>query len=169
MSLVLLLGGARSGKSSLAVRMAGDRATFVATATAGDEEMAERIERHRAERPAGWTTVEEPVTLGSALSAVPDEEPVVVDCLALWVWNLVAASWEEAAIEREAGAVARQAAARGGLTVVVSNEVGLGIVPATPLGREYRDFLGTVNRVFAAEADRALLVVAGRGLELERV
>jgi len=149
--------------------MAGDRATFVATATAGDEEMAERIERHRAERPARWTTVEEPVALGSALAAVPNEETVVVDCLTLWVWNLVAASWEEATIEREAGAVAGQAAARGGLTVVVSNEVGLGIVPATPLGREYRDLLGTVNRVFASEADRALLVVAGRGLELERI
>ena len=85
MSLILLLGGARSGKSSLAVRMAGDRATFVATATAGDEEMAERIERHRAERPAEWTTVEEPVELGSALAAVPDEEPVVVDCLTIWL------------------------------------------------------------------------------------
>jgi adenosyl cobinamide kinase/adenosyl cobinamide phosphate guanylyltransferase len=169
LSLVLLLGGARSGKSALAVRMAGDRATLVATATAGDEEMAERIERHRAERPAGWTTMEEPVALGSALAAVSAEEPVVVDCLTLWVWNLVAASSEEAAVEREAEAVARQAAARGGLTVVVSNEVGLGIVPATPLGREYRDLLGTVNRVFAAEADRALLVVAGRGLELERI
>jgi adenosyl cobinamide kinase/adenosyl cobinamide phosphate guanylyltransferase len=113
--------------------------------------------------------MEEPVALGSALAAVSAEEPVVVDCLTLWVWNLVAASSEEAAVEREAEAVARQAAARGGLTVVVSNEVGLGIVPATPLGREYRDLLGTVNRVFAAEADRALLVVAGRGLELERI
>jgi adenosylcobinamide kinase / adenosylcobinamide-phosphate guanylyltransferase len=168
-SLILLLGGARSGKSSLAVRLAGDRATFVATATAGDEEMEERIERHRAERPAEWTTVEEPMELGSALAAVPDEEPVVVDCLTIWLSNLAAASWEEAAIEREAEAVARQAAARVGLTVVVSNEVGLGIVPATPLGRRYRDLLGTVNRVFAAEADRAFFVVAGRGLELERV
>jgi adenosyl cobinamide kinase/adenosyl cobinamide phosphate guanylyltransferase len=168
-SLVVLLGGARSGKSALAAQIAGESATFVATGTAGDEEMAERIRRHRAERPAAWTTIEEPLALGAALGSVAPEETVVVDCLSLWVSNLVVAGREDAAIEREAETVAEQAAARVGLTVVVSNEVGLGIVPATPLGRRYRDLLGVVNRAFAAEADRALLVVAGRGIELARV
>jgi adenosylcobinamide kinase / adenosylcobinamide-phosphate guanylyltransferase len=165
----MLLGGARSGKSTLAVQLAGESATFVATGTAGDEEMAERIRRHRAERPAGWTTIEEPLALGAALRSVAPEETAVVDCLSLWVSNLVAADWGDTAIEQEAAAVAQQAAARLGLTVVVSNEVGLGIVPATPLGRRYRDLLGVVNRTFAAEADRALLVVAGQGIELARV
>jgi adenosyl cobinamide kinase/adenosyl cobinamide phosphate guanylyltransferase len=165
----MLLGGARSGKSTLAVQLAGESATFVATGTDGDEEMAERIRRHRAERPAGWTTIEEPLALGAALGSVAREETAVVDCLSLWVSNLVEADWGDTAIEQEAAAVAQQAAARLGLTVVVSNEVGLGIVPATPLGRRYRDLLGVVNRTFAAEADRALLVVAGRGIELARV
>jgi adenosylcobinamide kinase / adenosylcobinamide-phosphate guanylyltransferase len=167
--MIVLLGGARSGKSALAVQLAGESATFIATGTAGDEEMAERIRRHRAERPAGWTTIEEPLALGEVLDSLVAEETVVVDCLSLWVSNLVVADWEDAAIEREAEAVAQQAAARVGLTVVVSNEVGLGIVPATSLGRRYRDLLGVVNRAFVAEADRALLVVAGRGVELARV
>jgi adenosyl cobinamide kinase/adenosyl cobinamide phosphate guanylyltransferase len=168
-SLVLLLGGARSGKSALAVRMAGERATFVATGTAGDQEMAERIRRHRAERPAGWTTIEEPLALGATLGSIAPDGTVVVDCLSLWVSNLVGADREDAAVEQEAAEVAQQAAARVGLTVVVSNEVGLGVVPATPLGRRYRDLLGVVNRTFAAEAERALLVVAGRGIELARL
>jgi len=167
-SLVVLLGGARSGKSALAVRLAGQQATFVATGTAEDEEMAERIRRHRAERPAGWTTIEVPIALGAALDSVASEETLVVDCLSLWVSNLLAAGREDAAVEEEAAAVAQQAAARTGSTIVVSNEVGLGIVPVNPLGRRYRDLLGLVNRVFVAEADRALLVVAGRGIELGR-
>ncbi|HSS74139.1 MAG TPA: bifunctional adenosylcobinamide kinase/adenosylcobinamide-phosphate guanylyltransferase [Gaiellaceae bacterium] len=169
MSLVLLLGGARSGKSALAVRLAGDRATFLATGTAEDDEMAARIERHRAERPAGWATIEEPLALRSALESVDAAETVVVDCLSLWVSNLLGAGSTDDAVEEEAAAVARGASARDGVTVVVSNEVGLGIVPMNPLGRRYRDLLGTVNRLFAAEAERALLVVAGRGLELGRL
>jgi adenosyl cobinamide kinase/adenosyl cobinamide phosphate guanylyltransferase len=164
-SLVLLLGGARSGKSSLAVRMAGESATLIATATAGDEEMAERIRRHRAERPAAWTTVEEPVELRAALEAASGT--VVVDCLSFWVANLLEADWSDEAVEAEAEACARAAAARD--TIAVSNEVGLGVVPATPLGRRYRDVLGRVNATWAAAADRALFVVAGRVLELDRV
>jgi adenosyl cobinamide kinase/adenosyl cobinamide phosphate guanylyltransferase len=167
-SLVVLLGGARSGKSALTVKLAGERATLVATATAGDEEMAARIERHRAERPAGWTTVEEPDALGDALASLRQDEVVVIDCLSLWVSNLLHAGWADDAVEKEAGAVARQAAARTALTVAVSNEVGLGIVPATPLGRRYRDLLGRVNAIWAQEAERAVLVVAGRTVELER-
>ena len=163
----MLLGGARSGKSALAVELAGKRATYVATAVASDDEMAARIERHRAERPPAWTTVEEPVALGVALAAV--EGDAVVDCLSLWVSNLMEAGWEDEAIEDEARAIARAAAARPGMTVAVSNEVGSGVVPATPLGRRYRDVLGGVNRAWATEADRALLVVAGRALELERI
>lgn len=166
MSLVLLLGGARSGKSALAVRLAGDVATLVATATAGDVEMEERIARHRAERPPGWTTVEEPIALGSALAAVPPDRVAVVDCLSLWVSNLIAGGRDDGEIEEEANRVAAAAVARPGLTVAVSNEVGMGIVPATPLGRRYRDVLGRVNAAWARGAERTLLVVAGRTLEL---
>lgn len=166
MSLVLLLGGARSGKSALAVRLAGEAATLIATGSPSDAEMEERIRRHRAERPPGWTTVEEGVALAPSLAAVPRGRPVVLDCLSLWVSNLIAGGLDDAAIEEEGRSVAAAAAARAGLTVAVSNEVGLGVVPATPLGRRYRDVLGRVNATFAAEADRALLVVAGRTLEL---
>jgi adenosyl cobinamide kinase/adenosyl cobinamide phosphate guanylyltransferase len=166
MSLVLLLGGARSGKSTLAVRLAGDAATLVATGAPTDPEMAERIRRHRAERPPGWTTIEEPIGLASALASVSAAEPVVIDCLTLWVSNLMSDGWTDESIEAEGSALAVSAGARPGLTIVVSNEVGMGIVPATPLGRRYRDVLGRVNGSFASAADRALLVVAGRTLEL---
>jgi adenosyl cobinamide kinase/adenosyl cobinamide phosphate guanylyltransferase len=167
MSLVLLLGGARSGKTALAVSLAGREATLIATATAGDTEMAERIHRHRAERPPAWTTVEEPLELGDALALVPDGEPVVIDCLTLWVSNLLDAGRSDDEVADQAGRVAAAAAERPGLAVAVSNEVGLGIVPATPLGRRFRDLLGIVNTRWAAAADRVLLVVAGRTLELD--
>jgi adenosylcobinamide kinase / adenosylcobinamide-phosphate guanylyltransferase len=168
MPLTVLIGGARSGKSTLALRLAADAAevVFVATAEARDEEMAERIERHRRERPVEWRVVEEPVALREAISAAPRAACVVVDCLSLWVSNLLEAGWADDAVEAEAGTAAREAADRPAATVVVSNEVGLGIVPETPLGRRYRDVLGRVNGSFAAAADEALFVVAGRTLSL---
>jgi adenosylcobinamide kinase / adenosylcobinamide-phosphate guanylyltransferase len=170
MGLTLLLGGARSGKSALALRTAEEwegSVTFIATGTAGDEEMVARIERHRAERPAGWTTVEVPIDLVEALRAASPDAFVVVDCLSLWVSNLLAAGWEDEAVETAGSSAAELAAGREAPTVVVSNEVGLGIVPATPLGRRYRDVLGRVNAVFAAQAEHPILVVAGRKLRLE--
>jgi adenosylcobinamide kinase/adenosylcobinamide-phosphate guanylyltransferase len=169
-SLTFLLGGARSGKSSLAAEIAGRRGgpvTVVATGEAKDEEMAERIRRHRAERAADWTTVEEPGDLGKALSDVADDATVVVDCLSLWVANLLGRGDSDAAIEEAGSRVAAVAAARSALTVAVTNEVGLGIVPATPLGRRFRDLLGRVNAAWAAAADRVVFVVAGRPLRLD--
>jgi adenosylcobinamide kinase / adenosylcobinamide-phosphate guanylyltransferase len=170
MTLTLLLGGARSGKSALAVRTAeewGGPVTFVATGAASDDEMAARIERHRAERPGAWTTMEEPTDLVKALRSTPADALVVVDCLSLWVSNLVEAGWEDDAVEAEASAAAALAAERQAPTVIVSNEVGLGIVPPTLLGRRYRDLLGRVNAIFAAEADEPILVVAGKKVRLE--
>jgi adenosyl cobinamide kinase/adenosyl cobinamide phosphate guanylyltransferase len=166
MSLVVLLGGARSGKSALAQRWAGEGATLIATGTALDDEMRERIARHRADRPASWITVEEPLDLRGALAAA--RGTVVVDCLSLWVANLFEAGWADEAVEAEGAAVAGAASAREEQTFAVSNEVGLGIVPATPLGRRYRDVLGRVNASWADAAERAVLVVAGRVLELDR-
>jgi adenosyl cobinamide kinase/adenosyl cobinamide phosphate guanylyltransferase len=129
--------------------------------------MAERIRRHRAERPPGWTTVEEPVQLHEVVRGVPTDACLLVDCLSLWVANLLEAGWQDDAVEEEATAVAATAASREAMTVVVSNEVGLGVVPETPLGRRYRDVLGRVNAIFADAASEPLLVVAGRKIRLE--
>lgn len=170
MPLVLILGGARSGKSRLALRLAERQAApvvFVATAQAGDGDMAERIARHRRERPPAWSTVEEPLDLTAALTGVAPGACVVVDCLTLWVANLLP-TLDPADIETRAATAAREAAARQGMTVAVTNEVGLSIVPANELGRGYRDLLGRVNAIWADAADHALFLVAGRVLELPR-
>ena len=169
MTLVLLLGGARSGKSALAVergRAWDGPVTLIATGEAGDAEMAERIRRHQAERPAAWSTVEEPLDLAGALARLDRESAALIDCLSLWVANVLGRGDRDDVVEDQARSVAEQAAARGGLTVAVSNEVGLGVVPATPLGRRYRDVLGRVNAIWAAAADEAHFVVAGRPLRL---
>ena len=162
MALTFLVGGARSGKSSLAVRLATQTrapVVFVATGEARDGEMAERIARHRAERPAAWETVEEPLALHEAVASAPPGACVVVDCLSLWVANLLEQGREPDL----------HVPLRDGPTIAVSNEVGMGIVPATALGRTYRDVLGRVNAAWAAAADEAFLVVAGKALRLEDV
>jgi adenosylcobinamide kinase / adenosylcobinamide-phosphate guanylyltransferase len=167
MSLTFLLGGARSGKSALASELAarsGDAVTVIATAEARDEEMARRIELHRAERPAGWETVEEPLELEAALSRVPGDAVAVVDCLSLWAANLLERGDD---VEERSAAALEVARSRRAATIVVSNEVGLGIVPVSELGRHYRDVLGRVNTQWADAADDALFVVAGRLLRLE--
>jgi adenosylcobinamide kinase / adenosylcobinamide-phosphate guanylyltransferase len=163
MSLVVLIGGARSGKSSLAVRLAaraGSPVTVIATGEARDAEMAERIELHRAERPADWATVEEPLGLAAALAVVPAPHTVIVDCLSLWVSNLLEHG------EEPDEDVAALAGSRDGLTVAVTNEVGLGIVPVNELARRYRDVLGRVNAAWVAASEQSFFVVAGRALEL---
>jgi adenosyl cobinamide kinase/adenosyl cobinamide phosphate guanylyltransferase len=128
--------------------------------------MGVRIERHRGERPPEWSTVEAPLDLAGALVAAPEEACVLLDCLTLWTSNALEAGWSDEAVARAAAEVAGLAAARKAPTVVVSNEVGLGVVPDTPLGRRYRDVHGRVNAIVAAAAERACLVVAGRALEL---
>jgi adenosyl cobinamide kinase/adenosyl cobinamide phosphate guanylyltransferase len=168
MTLILLLGGARSGKSQRALELAAAATApvvFLATGEAGDEEMASRIARHRADRPAEWATVEEPVRLLEAVRAAPGPACLVVDCLSLWVANVIDTRGADD-VEREARETAAVAAARAGTTIAVSNEVGLGVVPATPLGRAYRDVLGRVNSIWADAAAEAFLVVAGRALRL---
>ena len=169
MGFVLLLGGARSGKSALAQEIAqrsGRAVTFIATAEARDGEMAARIARHREQRPGTWTTVEEPVALLHRALGAPESDLVVIDCLTLWVSNLVTRGMDDGHVVAEAGHVASALAGRAAGAVVVSNEVGLGIVPANPLARGYRDTLGAVNAAFAERADRVALMVAGRALEL---
>jgi adenosylcobinamide kinase/adenosylcobinamide-phosphate guanylyltransferase len=169
MPLTLLLGGARSGKSALAARLAGrwdGPVTVVVTGEARDGEMAERIRRHRAGRPGHWRTVEAPHEPEAALAAAPADTFVVLDCLTLWVSNLIEQGLDDREVELLARAAAATAAARAAPTVAVSNEVGAGIVPGDALSRRYRDLLGQVNAAWAAEAGQALLLVAGRAVPL---
>jgi adenosylcobinamide kinase / adenosylcobinamide-phosphate guanylyltransferase len=169
MAMTLLIGGVRAGKSGLACRLAAasDRpVTVIATAEAGDEEMARRIARHRASRPADWTTIEEPIHLARALEDVGSGDTVVLDCLTLWVSNLLLAGRDEGAIVNLAEDSARLAATREGPTYVVTNEVGSGVHPSSELGRRYRDLLGGVNVIWSQAASEALMVVAGRSIPL---
>jgi adenosylcobinamide kinase/adenosylcobinamide-phosphate guanylyltransferase len=174
LGLTVLLGGARSGKSSLAVDI-GTRydgpVTFIATAPgiatapALDDDMTERIERHVAERPSEWTTIEERTDLVAALDAA-GQSLAIVDCLTLWTSNMMWEGRSDTEIQSRALETARHAAVRSAPVVVVSNEVGLGVHPETDLGRRYRDVLGWVNQAWVAESTRSLFLVAGRALEL---
>ena len=152
--LTLILGGARSGKSTHALSLAKGRVLFVATAEALDDEMAARIAAHKAERSPEWDTLEEPRDIARSLrSRVNRYDTVVIDCLTLWVANVMTTADLPALID----------AYRAGQAdwVVISNEVGLGIVPDNALARRYRDLLGVVNQRVAEAADRVTLMVAG--------
>ncbi len=164
MTLVVITGGSRSGKSRTAIEIAlrqPQPVHFLATAEARDEEMARRIARHRDERPASWTTIEEPVLLAPALSRVPSEHCLVIDCLTLWTSNALE-TLSPVEVEQQSRDAARLAKDRVGRTIVVTNEVGLGVVPDNPLARTYVDLLGRVNTSWAEVADRMILMVAGR-------
>jgi adenosylcobinamide kinase/adenosylcobinamide-phosphate guanylyltransferase len=182
--LTLILGGARSGKSDLAQRLAaasGRDVLFVATMQPGDDELRLRVEQHRAGRPPSWRTIEATHDVEAALEqhARPGE-CVVIDCMTMWVSNLlierlgdgddVPAEAALAAIDdmaARARAFAGQAAPFDGDVVVVSNEAGMGVVPAYPLGRAFRDALGAANSAVAARADRVYWLAAGLALELK--
>ncbi len=166
--LTLLIGGARSGKSDLAVQIGlrhSGPVTFIATAQRFDDDMARRIERHQADRP-DWPTVEAPVELRRALSDVANDHLVIIDCLTLWVSNMMLEEWTDEAVHEYATATAVAAAERIAPTVVVTNEVGLGIHPTNELGRQYRDLLGRINRIWAGAAGTTLFLVAGRAVPL---
>jgi len=169
--LTLILGGARSGKSSYAEQLAakmGPNVLYIATAQPGDDEMAARIETHRQARPAQWQTVEAPRNVGAALAALNHRPDVLLlDCLTLLVTNIVLAmeaqpqAEVEAAVQAEIEAIVAAQAQLNAPLIVVSNEVGLGLVPPYPLGRVYRDVLGRANQKLAASAQRVLFMVAG--------
>ena len=172
--LILILGGARSGKSSLAERLAGqyESVLFVATAEPLDEDMERRIARHKNSRPRDWRTLEEPVDLASSLQAIDDQHEVcLIDCLTVWVSNLLLKMEDradvEVAIVSEAERLLDVYDRSPASWIVVSNEVGLGVVPPTSLGRRYRDALGRVNQIVAARADKAYFMAAGLALELK--
>ncbi|WP_375403591.1 bifunctional adenosylcobinamide kinase/adenosylcobinamide-phosphate guanylyltransferase [uncultured Sphingomonas sp.] len=169
MTAIFILGGARSGKSRRALTIAdalpGSR-TFIATAQAYDEEMIERVARHRAERDKRWNTVEAPVDLHAAIAdAKVEHDLLLVDCLTLWLSNMMLGGHD---VERATRSLLDQMIApRSGTLLLVSNEVGMGLVPETPLGRAFRDEQGRLNQRVAALADRVEFVVAGLPLTLK--
>jgi adenosylcobinamide kinase/adenosylcobinamide-phosphate guanylyltransferase len=185
--LTLLLGGVRGGKSARAVTLAaeharGGRVLFVATAQAFDDEMTQRIAAHRRERPTHWDTLESPLALPSDLDRRLRDAPepyavVLIDCVTLWVSNILLSLADDDDVEAVvAECVNDLLKVRTGSSpssalchwIVVSNEVGLGVVPPTPLGRRYRDALGRANQLLAAAADDVTLMVAGLELPLKR-
>jgi adenosylcobinamide kinase / adenosylcobinamide-phosphate guanylyltransferase len=166
--LTLVLGGARSGKSRHAERLveeAADAAFYIATAEPGDEDMRRRIAAHRARRGPRWTTREAPLDLAAALAtAAPRGRPILVDCLTLWLANLMQAGRDVAA---ETAALIALLPTLAAPVVVVANEVGLGIVPENALARAFRDHAGRLNQDVAAVAERVVLVAAGLPLVLK--
>lgn len=174
--LTLVLGGVRAGKSTYAQELAacGERVLFVATAEAGDRDMEARIRAHRESRPAEWDTIEEPLDLVGAIRPVMDRyDTVLLDCLTLWVSNLLLSAPEGEPggvdIPAEAGRLI-EAFQRGAASwIVVSNEVGMGVVPPTELGRAYADELGRANQMVAAAADDVYFMAAGLPLNLKKL
>ncbi len=165
----LLLGGARSGKSDMAVKMAvawGGPVSMVATAEAFDADMAARIAQHRLERPPHWRVIEESIDLATAANGAPESHFLLVDCLTTWVGTLMYREYSETDIQARVGTLMTVLSRRTTPTVLVSNEVGLGLHPETALGRQYRDILGRVNQRVANGVDRSFLLVAGRALRL---
>lgn len=164
--VTFILGGCRSGKSSLALRTAeavdaGQR-IFIATAVPFDAEMQDRVRRHQKERGAGWITLDVPLALPEALTEHSREGRVVlVDCLTLWVSNLLLEWMDAAAVENRIAELVRVVQACAGPVILVSNEVGLGVVPDSQLGRQFRDLAGMANQAVAAVADEVVMTVAG--------
>lgn len=166
--LTLVLGGARSGKSRFAeglVTALPPPWLYVATAQALDAEMADRIADHQGRRAAGWDTAEAPLDLVAALDAAPPGRPVLVDCLTLWLSNVLLAGRD---VEAESARLADRLARPSGPLVAVANEVGLGVVPDNALARRFRDAAGWLNQRVAAVAGRVVLTVAGLPVEVKR-
>ena len=168
--VVLVLGGVRSGKSRYAQELAtrGKRVAFIATAEAGDDEMRQRIARHRDERPASWSTLEAPLALEDALlEAGKKFDTILVDCLTVWTANVMQSGSTEDVVAL-ADRLAKTLRAVPASVILVSNEVGSGIVPDNELGRAYRDLLGAVNQRVAAAANEVVLLVAGCPLVIKQ-
>jgi adenosylcobinamide kinase / adenosylcobinamide-phosphate guanylyltransferase len=165
---LLVLGGARSGKSRYAQQVAersGKRLIYVATGEAGDAEMAARIAAHRTARGPGWQTIEVPLALSEALFEVTSPDAIVlVDCLTLWLSNLMLGADDIAAESKRLGALISELA---GSVILVSNEVGTGIVPENALARQFRDAQGRLNQLVAAACDMVVLVAAGLPVTLK--
>ncbi len=170
-SVSLVLGGVRSGKSRYAQQLAEQTSdvVFIATGSPGDDEMRARIDRHRAERPAHWRTIEEPLDLGTTIrSLAPSADLIVVDCLTIFAATLLETSYSDSAQqETRIADLCSALIASPCAVVLVSNEVGSGVVPPYPLGRQYRDLLGDINQRVASVATEVVLMIAGLPLALK--
>jgi adenosylcobinamide kinase/adenosylcobinamide-phosphate guanylyltransferase len=172
--LVLILGGVRSGKSSYAQQLAGEagkRILFLATAEAGDDEMKRRIARHKASRPASWRTVEDPLDISLSLhSEAANSDVVIVDCITVWLSNLLIRNEKlsEQEMLKNVDGLIDAYEKNDAIYIIVSGEVGMGIVPEHPLGRIFRDYLGLANQRLAGVADRVVLMVAGIAMDLKK-
>ena len=166
--MIFITGGARSGKSDAAASILSGRedVVYIATGTPSDDEMVARIETHQRQRPHGWRLIEEPENLEGILDSVDGGPPIIIDCLTLWLANLLETTADEEILSQSLTA-SGLAAARHSTTIVVTNEVGSGLVPMDPIGRRFRDLQGRVNRMWAAASDQAFLVVAGRMVTLQ--
>ncbi len=163
--IIFILGGARSGKSNYAVNLAksrGKRVVFIATCIPADSEMKQRVELHKKSRPATWRLVEEAVDIDSALrKAKTGCDAILIDCMGLFISNLMAVESSDKKIEEKVRQVIGQIKKSASDVIVVSNEVGMGIVPDNPLARRFRDLLGRVNQMIAKEADKVIMMYAG--------
>jgi adenosyl cobinamide kinase/adenosyl cobinamide phosphate guanylyltransferase len=172
-AITFLVGGARSGKSTVAVEIGrrhhGEshlgQVVFVATTEPFDADLRARVDRHRADRPP-WPTVEAPLDIVTALSEIDVDALVIVDCVTVWVSNLLHSGDSPEIVQERTDLLVSHLARRAGPAVVVSNEVGMGVHPSSELGRCYRDLLGHVNQTIARAADVSLLLVAGRAVAL---
>ncbi|MFH1074529.1 MAG: bifunctional adenosylcobinamide kinase/adenosylcobinamide-phosphate guanylyltransferase [Candidatus Firestonebacteria bacterium] len=170
--LIFITGGARSGKSSfaeeLAVKTVKDR-IYIATMQELDEEMKERIKKHKKQRGKGWRTIEEPLELFSSLRKEDKNNRVIlIDCLTLWVSNRMRKGEREEKILKAAEDIAEFCAGANASVIAVSNEVGMGLVPDNKLGRDFRDIQGRVNRIFAERAGKVFFMVSGIPLEVKK-
>ena len=162
--ITLILGGARSGKSTQALNLAKKtkKVAFIATCEGLDKEMKERILKHKADRPANWKTFEEPKELAELLTRIDNSfDCIIIDCLTLLVSNLLLSVYKEEVIVEKIKAVLFQLRKKKAKAIIVSNEVGLGIVPVNKLGRRFRDIAGKVNQIVAQESDEVLFIISG--------
>jgi len=170
--ITLILGGARSGKSTQALNLAKGlrRVAFIATGQGFDKEMKERISKHKAVRPRSWITFEEPKRLADLLAKIDNSfDCIIIDCLTLLVSNIVLSGYKDEEIVGETMAFLVQLKMKKAKVIIVSNEVGLGIVPANKLARRFRDIAGRVNQMVAKEADKVLFIISGMPLVIKPV
>lgn len=170
--LSLLIGGARSGKSDLAVSLAkafAGEVVFAATAEAGDDDMAARIDRHKADRPSDWGLVEAPLLDASTVDTIDPSALLIIDCITLLVTNLMLADKTNQQIGQHASVLSHVLVSRRAPTIVISNEVGLGVHPETELGRRFRGVLGRYNNQMASGAETTLFIAAGQAVSLKKV
>lgn len=183
--IILILGGARSGKSTfaekLAKKIAGKNVTYIATAQALDEEMEQRIAYHKTQRPVDWKTIEEPTDIYQAVQSVDNNQTVLIDCLTLYISNLLLKENPEGNLDLERkknleediveniNQVLKYTEKKDIDLIIVSNEVGQGLVPSYELGRLFRDISGRVNQYISSKADKVYLTVAGLPLDLKEI